>query len=461
MRGGSFFKSTAIRLAIIYSSLFVVSYLGANVIAYQMVLGYLDDRLDAAVMERYREIETTFRARGLHGAIDMINSHGPAIRGEGTIYTLRDAAGRVIAGNADLRRARDGFSDLPTDERGDGTTGYKLFRGRLADNDLVVGISEGDTDQLARIVLISFGWTTAIVFALALGGGAVLRYRARARIFELSQTAHAIGHGELSRRLPVSPRMDEIDVLSSEVNVALARLEASVNALKQVTADIAHDLKTPVGRAFLALDDALHLEGVDEVKEAVGAALQELSALATTFDALLRIAQIESRSRTARFAAVDLVDLVRDIYETYEVIASEDGHMLSMNVPAEEFRTWGDPDLIRQMLANLLANSVRHTAAGSRTCIALSDHPDGIALVVGDNGPGIPEAERARVLERFYRLEKSRTTVGSGLGLSMVKAICDLHDARIELGDNSPGLTVRIVFGRHHGAGQMRGSAGQ
>lgn len=446
MPGGSFFKSTAVRLAIIYSSLFVVSYLGANVIAYQMVLAYLDERLDAAVMERYREIESAFRARGLPGAVGMIESHGPAISGQETIYTLRDAAGGVVAGNADLPRGPDGFFDLPTGAREDGTAGYKIFRGRLGGNELAVGISEGDTEQLASIVLVSFGWTTAIVFALALAGAAVLRYRARSRIFELSQTAHAIGHGELSRRLPVSPRMDEIDVLSSEVNVALARLEASVASLKQVTTDIAHDLKTPVGRAFLALDDALQLESLDDVKEAVGGALQELSALAATFDALLRIAQIESGSRTARFAQVDLADLVRDMYETYEVIASEEGHALDLDLPEERLEIRGDPDLVRQMLANLLANAVRHTPAGSLACIQASRRPEGVALEVSDDGPGIPQAEHARVLERFYRLEKSRTTVGSGLGLSMVKAICDLHDARIEFADNAPGLMVRIVF---------------
>ncbi len=136
-------------------------------------------------------------------------------------------------------------------------------------------------------MLLSFGWTTAIVFAVGLLGAAVLRYRARNRIFALSQAAHAIGHGELSRRLAVSPRMDEIDVLSGAVNVALGRLESSVSALKQVTTDIAHDLKTPIGRAFLALD-ALNREHPDEVKSAVAAALQELSSLASTFDALLR-----------------------------------------------------------------------------------------------------------------------------------------------------------------------------
>jgi signal transduction histidine kinase len=446
MLGGSFFKSTAVRLAIIYSSLFVFAYLGANVVAYQMVLGYLDDRLEAAVMERYREIETAFLTRGVSGAVDMVNSHGPAIRGQETIYTLQDPTGRVLAGNAALAAVPAGFSVLMPDNHREGATGYKLLRGKLGDNDLVVGTSEGDTEQLARIVLLSFGWTTAIVFAVGLLGAAVLRYRARNRIFALSQAAHAIGHGELSRRLAVSPRMDEIDVLSSEVNVALGRLEASVTALKQVTTDIAHDLKTPIGRAFLALDDALNRDHPDEVKGAVAMALQELSSLAKTFDALLRIAQIESRSRRAQFVDIDLTDIVRDIHEIYDVIASEEGHLLRLVVPEEELRLLGDPDLIRQMLTNLLANSIRHTPAGSAIALELAHRGKGMALTISDNGPGIPQAERSRVLERFYRLDKSRTTEGSGLGLSMVKAICELHDASIELSDNAPGLKVTVIF---------------
>ncbi|MQU73582.1 signal transduction histidine kinase [Sinorhizobium medicae] len=446
MRGGSFFKSTAVRLAIIYSSLFVLAYLGANVIAYQMVLGYLDDRLVAAVMERYREIESAFSTRGVSGAIDMINSHGPAIRGQETIYTLQNGRGKVVAGNAALTNVPNGFSYLPPDSQHEGVTGYKLYKGQLGESDLIVGTSEGDTEQLARIVLLSFGWTTAIVFAVGLLGAAVLRYRARNRIFALTQTAQAIGHGELSRRLPVSSRMDEIDVLSVEVNVALGRLEASVTALKQVTTDIAHDLKTPIGRVFLALDDALNQEDAEEVKTAVAAALQELSTLAGTFDALLRIAQIESRSRRAKFVEVNLADLVRDIQETYEVIASEEGNIFSTKTPEEACWIRGDPDLIRQMLTNLLANAMRHTPDGSHILLEVERHEQGAALCVSDNGPGIPEAERLRVLERFYRLEKSRTTEGSGLGLSMVKAICELHDARIELSDNAPGLRVRIIF---------------
>lgn len=446
MLAGSVFKSTAVRLAIIYIALFVIAYLVANIAAYQMVVRFLDDRLNANVMERYREISSAYEARGLGGAVQMIESHGPAIRGQETMYTLRGPADELVAGNAELADVPAGFSMLRPEDQHASTSHYKLFRGPLGQHDLTVGISYGDTDQLARIVLTSFGWATAIILAVGMTGAAILAYRTRKRIFALSRTAHEIGHGELSKRLPVSSRMDEIDVLSSEVNVALARLESSVAALKQVTTDVAHDLKTPIGRTFLVLEDAMQSDGIGDMRGGIETALVELKSIADTFDALLRIAQIEARSRTANFAVFDLKPLVTDLYEIYEVIAVEAGYELSLSVRSGACLINGDPDLIRQLLANLLTNSMRHTPNGSKIALELSRGQHTINLAVLDNGTGIPREERKRVFDRFYRLEKSRTTAGSGLGLSLVKAIAELHGARTELLDNEPGLQVVIQF---------------
>lgn len=275
MPAGSLFKSTAVRLASLYIALFVIAYLLANIAAYQMVVRFLDDRLNANVMERYREITSAYAARGLQGAVQMIESHGPAIRGEETLYTLLGARGEPIAGNTDLSGVPNGFSTLRPEDQHESTSPYKLFKGPLGDNDLIVGISYDDTDQLAHIILTSFGWATAVILAVGMTGAGILAYRTRRRILALSHTAHAIGHGALAKRLPVSSRMDDIDILSSEVNVALARLELSVISLKQVSTDIAHDLKTPIGRTFLMLEDALQSDGIGEMRTGVEAALAE------------------------------------------------------------------------------------------------------------------------------------------------------------------------------------------
>lgn len=445
MPAGSLFKSTAVRLAILYIALFVIASLLANIAAYQMVVRFLDERLNASVMERYREITTAYEARGLGGAVQMIESHGPAIRGQETVYTLR-RAGEPIAGNSDLSDVPEGFSTLRPEDQSGSAPLYKLFKGPLGDNDLVVGISYDDTDRLAHIVLASFGWATAIILVVGMTGAAILAYRTRKRIFALSETAHAIGHGALSKRLPVSSRMDDIDILSREVNIALSRLEMSVVTLKQVSTDIAHDLKTPIGRTFLMLEDALQSDETGAMRDGIEAALAELASIAKTFDALLRIAQLESQSRTAKFTVFDLKPLVDDLYEIYDATASEAGYSLTLDSTAAACWIEGDPDLIRQLLANLLANAMRHTPAGSQIVLGLSHRSGLIHVSVADNGPGIPPADHARVFDRFYRVEKSRTTAGTGLGLSLVKAIADLHGARMTLFDNAPGLRVVAEF---------------
>ena len=446
MLAGNFFKSTAVRLATIYIGLFAAAYLVANTIAYQMVMGFLDDRLNANVMERYREISSAYGAGGINGAIEMIQSHGPAIRGEETVYTLRDPSGSSIAGNAELVNVPPGLSVQPPDDLRATTSHYKLFRGSLGDYDLTVGISYGDTDHLSGIVMTSFGWATAMIVIVGMPGAAVLAYTTRKRIFALCRTAHEIGHGELSKRLPISTRMDDIDVLSTEVNVALARLEASVLAMKQVTTDVAHDLKTPIARTFLVLDDALQLTETEEIRAGIELALSELQSIADTFDALLRIAQIEAQNRTTNFINFDLKALTFELYEAYEAIAVESGYSLSIVNDESECFILGDPALIRQLLANLLTNAMRHTPAGTTISVKVQRETDTICLTVSDNGPGIPQGEHERVFERFYRLEKSRTTSGSGLGLSMVKAIAELHAARPCIVGIPPGLTVKIAF---------------
>ena len=446
MLAGSLFKSTAVRLAGLYIALFVIAYLLANIAAYQMVVRFLDERLNANVMERYREITSAYAARGLPGAIQMIESHGPAIRGEETMYTLRGAAGETIAGNTELSGVLDGFSTLRPEDQHESTSPYKLFKGPLGDNDLIVGISYDDTDQLAHIVLTSFGWATAIILIVGMTGAEILAHRTRRRISALSHTAHEIGHGALAERLPVSSRMDDIDILSSEVNVALARLELSVAALKQVSTDIAHDLRTPIGRTFLMLEDALQSDSVDKMRNGIETALTELASMANTFDALLRIAQLESQSRTAKFMMLDLKPLVDELHEIYEATASEAGYILTLDSDVSACLIDGDPDLIRQLLANLLANALRHTPIGSQVALGLSRRPGFVILSVCDNGPGIPQGEHVRVFDRFYRVEKSRTTAGTGLGLSLVKAIADLHGASITLLDNDPGLSIVTEF---------------
>jgi signal transduction histidine kinase len=445
MRPGSITRSTSLRLAGFYMALFLFAYLGANVVAYNLVASYLYERLDSHVLERFREIEAAFAARGLEGATAMIESHGPAIRGEETLYILREANGSVLAGNSDLVAA-PGFSTVEVVDHQ--PTSYRLYRQALGPNDLTVGVSYDDTNRLRSITLTSFGWATAVVLVIGLGGGAILAFKTRRRIAYLSEAMQRVGAGELSRRLPISSGKDDIDALAEEVNVALGQLEASVDAMKQVTTDIAHDLKTPIGRLYLLLESAHDRLATDTDRAMIATAMEEVRMITGTFDALLRISQIEAGARRDRFTIIDVGEIIEGLLEIYGEIAADEGQTLR-SVPrrrAEELRVFGDAELLRQMLANLVLNAIRHAPRGSRIDIASFANDGRVCIAIADNGPGIPAVERQNVFNRFYRLEKSRTSQGSGLGLSLVKAIAELHGAVISLADNHPGLLVKVIF---------------
>ncbi|MCO6386672.1 HAMP domain-containing sensor histidine kinase [Aliihoeflea sp. 40Bstr573] len=449
MRLGKLARSTPFRLAALYVLLFILSLSGGNVVAYNMVAAYLYERLDSHVMERYREIESAYEARGIDGAAAMIGSHGPAIRGQETLYLLRGVQGEFIAGNFRVPAVPTGFSTFTAEVEGGSSTNYRLYRGGLGDQQLVVGVSYDDTNRLRWIALVSFGWATAIVLGAGLGGGALLAFRTRRRIAVLSDTMKLVGEGHLGTRLPVSARQDDLDLLAVDVNSALEQLETSVAAMKQVTTDIAHDLKTPIGRLYLTLEDAIEKVADDATAKAVlETAVGEVLQISGTFEALLRISQIEAGARRRNFAPVRLDALVEEMLEIHQPIAEESGKQLSL-LPGRGpsgSEISGDHDLLRQMCANLLANAIRHTPYGARIALASGLERNRPFLIVADNGPGIPEAERQKVFKRFYRLDKSRTSEGTGLGLSLVKAVADLHGADIVLSDRSPGLAVRVVF---------------
>lgn len=450
MASASITRSTSIRLAAIYISLFLLAFLGANVVAYNMVAAYLYERLDASVMERFREIATAYDASGIDGAVTMIQSHGPAIRGQETLYALKDANNTVLAGNVDVVGVPPGFSTFAPTHHDTSLTNYRLYRKDLDQYDLTVGVSYDDTNRLRRIARVSFGWATAIVLAAGLGGGAVLAFRTRRRIAKLSEAMKAVGAGELATRLPVSSRRDDIDSLAMEVNDALGQLQASVAAMTQVTTDIAHDLKTPLGRLLLTLEAASECTDKALAQPLIERSIDEVARITGTFEGLLRISQIESGARRSRFTKVDLSSLVREIDDIYRDIVEDSGRSLhfsddKLNTPAF---IWGDIDLLKQMCVNLVVNAMRHTQVGARITIGVSVRTNSCAAIISDNGPGIPEEERQKVFKRFYRLEKSRTTEGTGLGLSLVKAVSDIHGASISLNDNKPGLVVSVFFPR-------------
>jgi len=283
-----------------------------------------------------------------------------------------------------------------------------------------------------------------ILFAAA--GGIALSVAFLGRVDVITRTAEAIIGGNIQRRIPLRGTEDDLDRLAATLNHMLDRITALMESLRQVSSDVAHDLRTPLGRMRQTLDEARRsARTMADYEQAVDRALGEADGLLDTFAALLRIAQIESGSRRAGFRRLDLSALVSSIGQTFAPVAEDDGRTLNIDV-AEGVEIEGDRELLTQMLVNLIENAIHHTGTGAQLAVSLTADGGSPRLCICDDGPGIPAADRANVLQRFYRLERSRTHSGNGLGLALVAAIVDLHGARLGLGDNAPGLRVTIQF---------------
>ncbi|MFI4949827.1 MAG: sensor histidine kinase [Caulobacterales bacterium] len=264
------------------------------------------------------------------------------------------------------------------------------------------------------------------------------------RLAAISGTAEAIIDGDLTRRVPVRGAQDDLDRLALTFNRMLDRIENLMESLKQVSSDVAHDLRTPLTRLRQRLEAGL--SAPQETSQALEGALGDLDSILETFAALLRIAQIEGGARRAAFRPCDLSAIAATVVEAFAPSAEDERQALTLDA-ASPVQVEGDPELLTQMLVNLVENALRHAGPGARIVVAASQAGEASrTLTVTDNGPGIPEIERRRVLERFYRLERSRTTAGSGLGLAMAAAVARLHGGRIDLLDAGPGLRAQVSF---------------
>jgi signal transduction histidine kinase len=368
---------------------------------------------------------------------------------------LQDAHGVRIAGNLEPVKYFVGWADLANG----GTMTVHARRvaavirvkatalpgGAL----LAVGQSTQLIQEVRALTIRAFLWASLATLVLAVAGGAVVSLRFLRRVDAIERTGREIMDGDLSRRLPVRGTGDEFDRLAHNVNRMLDRIQSLMTGVIQVTNDIAHDLRTPVARLRQRLETArLKAKSMAEYETAVDQAMADTDAILRTFAALLRIAQIESGSRRAGFADLDLSGLFTAMVETYAAVAEDRGQAVSAMVEVD-IVVRGDRDLLAQMLSNLIENALTHSPAGARIEIVLRRQEQGIVGIIADSGPGIPPEQREKVFQRFYRLDASRTTPGSGLGLSLVAAVAELHGIAIELGDNAPGLRVTMLFPHH------------
>ena len=366
----------------------------------------------------------------------------------GFYYLLQDSSGLVRAGNLPALDPKDGIREWPQASKGQASA-FSAVRGRgikLSGAYLFVGWSTHQLLEMEAMVVRSFAWGLAASIALALAGGLVMSGRLMHRIETVSQTSRDIIGEDLQKRLPVTRAGDELDHLAGSINAMLDRIEGLMNDLRQVTTDIAHDLRTPLTRLRQRLELANRPpHDTDLARTTLASAVAEIDSILAIFSSLLHIAQIESGARRQGFKDVQLSELLGTIGELYRPMADENGQVLIETI---EPSLWvvGERELLLQLFANLIENALRHSPRGSTIAIRASGPGRLVHVSVVDNGPGIPEEMRDKVLQRFFRLESSRTTAGSGLGLSLASAIVKVYGATLELSNAGPGLNATVRF---------------
>jgi len=403
-----------------------------------------------------QQLEGRVRAAGGHFAeldrtegIGGLIAHARAFGGNGPEaldYLVQSPAGRRLAGQLPMVGGRRGWLRLNADGA-DGPKPVLAYVQQLPDG---VVIAVGDDLRRVRraddAVLRAFALSIAGTLLLGGAGGIWLSRLFLHRVDAMSRTAEAIIDGDLSQRIPLRGTRDDLDRLADTLNRMLDRMQKLLTSVREASNNIAHDLRTPLSRLRQRLEDAREHAGSPAAQDqAVEAAKVEVDALLSTFAALLRIAEVEAGAQRAAFCRVDLTSVVATVAEAFAPSAEEEGRSLAANV-ASGVVVHGDRELLTQMLVNLVENALRHTPCGTAVRLSLRRQGRQAVLVVQDNGPGIPVAEQEQVLRRFHRLDRSRTTPGSGLGLSLVAAIVELHGAVLRLEDAQPGLRVRVVL---------------
>jgi signal transduction histidine kinase len=443
-------RTASFRLSALYAILFGASVLLLGVVAFWSTRSALEKQLTRRIEAETMLLEQEFRSNGIDGLIATVRQR---TRVNGTLdYFVVDTAGKRLAGELPIRSDRLGWVEIDTGQDAGGRQNGENETVRVLvtqlDGGFRLGVGE-DLEQVGEMeetFLGILGSALGIVLVLGIGGGLLLSAAFLRRVDMITRTADAIIDGDLSRRIERTGSGDDFDHLSATLNAMLDRIAGLMENLRQVSNDIAHDLRMPLSRLRQDLEEARRRDlTAADFKRVIDDAVAEADVLLETFSALLRIAQIEAGTRRSAFRPVDLSDVVRTVAEAYAPAVEESGRTLRAEIAAG-VQVHGDRGLLSQLFVNLVENALHHTPPGTTIALRLSRQPAGARAEVADTGSGIPADERVKVFRRFYRLERSRTTAGSGLGLSTVAAIVELHHAAIELLDNAPGLRVVIRF---------------
>jgi len=460
---GKLIRTTAFRLTLVY--LFLFALFAASLLGYFAwnTRRLITEQITTTVNAEISEINDIYTRRGLRGLLLTMGNR--ALRPGANLYLVTAPNGQFLAGNvgslAPGVMATLGWSETAyrrLDDQ-DNVDHRALVRVTELSNGfrLLVGRDLEERRRLFGIVAKAAQWSILVVVVLGIGGGIFVARRVLQRIDAMTGTTRRIMAGDLSGRLPVGRSGDELDRLAENLNAMLERIEALMMGLKEVSDNIAHDLKTPLTRLRNRAEEALARSSTEaDYRAALERTIEESDGLIRTFNALLMIARAESGQARGNMDDFDAAEVAGGIHELYEPLA-EDGGM-TLQVKTARSSIHGNRELISQALANLVENAIKYgrpavqpidaqaAAASKEIVIEARREGDSVLLSVTDRGPGIPEADRKHAVERFVRLEASRTLPGSGLGLSLASAVATLHGGELRLGDARPGLVATLVI---------------
>jgi len=463
---GKLIRTTAFRLTLVY--LFLFALFAASLLGYFAwnTRRLITEQITTTVNAEIAEINDVFTRRGLRGLAFTIGNR--ALRPGANLYLVTTPAGVAFGGNVGSLSpgvmAASGWSETAYRRLDDQDTGDHRALVRVIELSngfrLLIGRDLEERRRLFGIVAHAAQWSVLVVIVLGIGGGIFVARRVLQRIDAMTGTTQRIMAGDLSGRLPVGRSGDELDRLAENLNAMLERIEALMVGLKEVSDNIAHDLKTPLTRLRNRAEEALASSGSEaEYRAALERTIEESDGLIRTFNALLMIARAESGQARGNMDDFDAADVAKGIHELYEPLAEDDG--MTLRVKTEpDVHLHGNRELISQALANLVENAIKYgkpvpaaqplgaaASAGSKEIlIEARREGDQVLLSVTDHGAGIPEGDRKHAVERFVRLEASRTQPGSGLGLSLASAVATLHGGELRLGDSHPGLVATLAI---------------
>ncbi len=454
-------RTSTFRLAALYLILFALSVSALLGYVYLNTAVLLERQTDETIKAEVQALADQYRIRGLRGIIDTIERR--SADDTGAVYLLANANGERVAGNLtklpELPDDETSWIEFPLDVEKGSTHERHMARAFHADLagefELVVGRDVEALRQFATIIRSTIYYSLAIALVLGLGGGLLMSRNFLRRVDAITEASRTIMAGNMAGRMPVEGSDDELDRLALALNEMLDQIESLMAAMKEVSSNVAHDLKTPLTRIKARVEAALRSGDEDEYRAALESTVSDSDRLLETFNALLSIARAEAGQSRSGLVVIDASTIIADVAELYEVMAEEEGGTLKSEAQPG-LKVLGDRQLLAQALTNLIDNALKYGAReGDTPEITVTGAIEGgsVVITVGDKGVGIPEEDRGRVTERFVRLDASRSRPGNGLGLSLVSGVMKLHKGALLLEDNHPGLAAKLVLPLYQGEG--------